>query len=150
MSVALTQFERRWAHAAFDTIFPGADRGSLAFGIVDMDLDGFIDQTLAESPFEAAFGLRLVFWVIGLAPLFVIGKLATIASLSPADRLRVISTLSASPVYALRSTVMMLKAIGALLYCADRRIRPQIVGAATPVVALRPRPEALLDRWSRA
>jgi hypothetical protein len=135
--IPLTQFERRWAHAAFGTIFPGADHGSLPLGIEDMELDRFIDQTLADSPFEPAIGLRLVFWVIGLAPLFVIGKLATIASLAPADRLRVVSVISASPVYALRSTVMMLKALGALLYCGDRRVRPHMIGVDPPAVALR-------------
>jgi hypothetical protein len=109
-----------------------------------MDLDGFIDQTLHEVPFEASFGLRLVFWVIGLAPLFVIGKLATIASLAPADRLRVITALNASPVYAIRATVMMLKALGALFYCGDRRVRPSMVAVAPPVVTLRPRRGALV------
>ncbi|MGO8998316.1 MAG: hypothetical protein ACLQVI_33780 [Polyangiaceae bacterium] len=144
MSVALTHFERRWAHAAFDTIFPGPDRGVLPLGIADMDLDGFIDQTLEQVPFEASFGLRLVFWVIGLAPLFILGRFATIASLPPADRMRVISTINASPIYPLRATVMMLKALGALFYCGDRRVRPSIVAVLPPVVTLRPRRGALV------
>jgi hypothetical protein len=137
MSVALTQFERRWAHAAFDTMFPGPDRGVLPVGITDLDLDGFIDTTLATVPFEASIGLRLVFWVIGLAPLFVLRKLATIASLSAEDRLRVVTAINASPIYALRATVMMVKALGALFYCGDARVRPSIVAVAPPVVTLR-------------
>ena len=138
MSVALTQFERRWAHAAFETIFPGPDRGVLPLGIADMDLDGFIDQTLEQVPFEAALGLRLVFWVIGLAPLFVLGRFATIASLAPADRMRVVSTINASPVYALgrrhdaqgaRRALLLRRPTGAPAH--GRASRP-------PVVTLRP------------
>jgi hypothetical protein len=128
MNLALTRFERRWAHAAFDTIFPGADRGSLPLGITDMDLDGYLDETLADVPFEPSIGLRLAFWVIALSPLFVLGKWRTIASLGLADRERVILTLAASPLYALRSTVIALKAIGAILYCGDLRVRPLILG----------------------
>jgi hypothetical protein len=140
----LTNTERRWAHAVFDAVFPGPERGALPLGIESMDLDGFLDQTLATVPFEAAIGLRLSLWVMALAPLFILRKLATIASLSPDERMRVLAAINASPVYALRSTVMMVKAIGALFYCGDRRVRPAIVAVAPPVVVLRPRKSALL------
>ena len=83
MTVLLSPFERRWAHATLDTLFPGPDRGALPAGILDMDVDGFLDETFRTVPFEAAIGLRLAFVVIALAPLFVLGKLATIASLRP-------------------------------------------------------------------
>jgi hypothetical protein len=139
MSVALTHFERRWAHAAFDAIFPGPDRGALPLGIRDMDLDGFIDHTLESVPFEASLGLRLAFWVVGLAPLFVLRRFATMTSLGPADRMRVIAAVNASPIYAVRSFVTMLKALGALFYCGDRRVRTSIVAVTPPVVTLRPR-----------
>jgi hypothetical protein len=159
MTLALTRFERRWAHAAFDTIFPGAPRadraalspfaadagGALPLGITELDLDGFLDETLATLPFESSFGLRAAIWLLALAPLFVIGKLATIASLRAEDRLRVLQALAASPSYAIRSTVMALKAIGALLYCGDARLRPLMTGhapqvGASPIVPLRLRP----------
>lgn len=131
MKVVLTDFERRWAHATLDTLFPGPDRGALPMGIEEMDVDGFLDQTLREVPFEAGLGLRIAFWIIGLAPLFAIGKLATIASLEPADRIRVLRAISASPVYVIRSMVMMVKAIGSLFYCGDRRVRPRMFAVAS-------------------
>ena len=137
MTVLLTHVERRWAHATLDTLFPGPERGALPLGIEEMDVDAFLDDTFRRVPVEAAVGLRAAFWVIALAPLFVIGRLATIASLHPADRLRVVSAISASPVYMLRSLVMMVKAIGALFYCGDARVRPSIVGVVPSVVTLR-------------
>jgi hypothetical protein len=147
MSLGLTRFERRWAHACFDTIFPGPDRGPLPLGICDMELDHFLDDTFREVPFEAALGLRLAVWFLALAPLFVIGRLATIASLSPVDRERVLLAIGASSVYAVRATVVALKAIGALFYCGDGRVRHYMMGrAALPgasgVVPLRVRGQA--------
>jgi hypothetical protein len=137
MTVSLTRVERRWAHATLDTLFPGPDRGALPLGIDDMDVDGFLDETFQRVPFEAALGLRLAFCVIALAPLFVLQKFATISSLHPADRLRLVSKIGASPVYVLRSLVMMVKAIGALFYCGDARVRPSIVGVVPPIVTVR-------------
>jgi hypothetical protein len=144
MSGKLTSLERRWAHATLDTLFPGPERGALPLGIEGMDVDLFLDETMAQVPFEAALGLRLAFWAIALAPIFVLGKLRTITSLGAEDRLRLLAAINASPVYALRATVMMVKAIGALFYCGDRRVRPSIVAVAPPVVVLRPRRAALL------
>jgi hypothetical protein len=140
--ILLTPFERRWAHATLDTLFPGPDRGALPAGIMDMDVDGFLDETFRRVPFEAALGLRAAFWVIAFAPLFMIGKLATIASLKPADRLRVLAAMNASHVYLLRGLVMMVKAIGALFFCGNPRVRPNIVGVTPAVVPLRLRADA--------
>jgi hypothetical protein len=135
--ILLTQFERRWAHATLDTLFPGPDRGALPAGILDMNVDGFLDETFQRVPFEAALGLRVAFWVIAFCPLFLIGKLGTIASLEPDDRLRVLMKMHESSVYVLRGLVMMVKAIGALFYCGDSRVRPSIVTVAPAVVSLR-------------
>ena len=138
--MVLMDFERRWAHATLDTLFPGPDRGALPLGIAQMDVDGFLDNTLREVPFEAALGLRAAFWVIALAPLFAIGKFATIASLSPADRLRVVRAISSSHVYLIRSMVTMVKAVSSLFYCGDRRVRPsmfKVAAAQEAVVRLR-------------
>jgi hypothetical protein len=55
--------------------------------------------------------------------------------------------IAASPLYPVRSTVMALKAMGALLYCGDHRVRPIMMGrvanpgAVIPVSAVRPRSE---------
>jgi hypothetical protein len=132
MNLALTRFERRSAHAAFGTIFPGTERGTLPLGICDMDLDGYLQRTLSSIPFEPSIGLRLAIWVVALAPIFVLKRFATIASLSVEDREKVISAIYASPYYVIRSAAIALKAIGSLFYCGDARVRPSILGAPAP------------------
>ena len=134
MSVQLTAFERRWAHAALDTIFPGPPRGSLPVGIGDLDLDGYLNDTLTTIPLESAVGLRLAFWVIAFAPLFVIGRFATIAGLEPEDRERVMLAIAGSKSYAIRSTIVALKAVFSLFYFGDPRVR-------TAVLSVEERPE---------
>jgi hypothetical protein len=143
MNVSLTRVERRWAHATLDTIFPGPDRGGLPLGIESLDVDQFLDETLATLPLEGAIGLRAAFFVLALAPIVVLRRFATIASLSPDDRLRVLQAVNASPVYVIRSLVMMVKAMASLFYCGDRRVRTSIVAVAPAVVLLRPRKGAL-------
>jgi hypothetical protein len=130
--LGLTSFERRAAHAAYETIFPGPDRGSLPLGAADMDLDAFLDDIMANIPLEPMIGLRLAFLILAFAPLFVLGRFATLMSLEVEDREHVIQRVYDSPYYLIRSTVVGLKAIGALFYCGDRRIRPLIVGSQQP------------------
>lgn len=144
MTIALTRFERQAAHAAFGTIYAGPDCGTLPLGITDMDLDGYLDRTLNAIPLEPAVGLRLAIWLIALAPIFILRRFVTIVSLGVEDREKVIATLYASPHYLLRSAPIALKAIGALFYCGDLRLRPIIMGtqaqaASGPVVTLRKR-----------
>jgi hypothetical protein len=160
MTFALTAFERRAAHTAFDTIFPGPERGSLPMGICDMDLDGFLDETFATVPFESSLGLRLAFLFLALAPLFFLGKFATLMSLGVEDRERVVERVYDSPYYVVRSTVTALKAVGALLYCGERPMRGIIVGSepagavasrepSTSLVVLRTRPTLGADDEAR-
>jgi len=135
MKVELTRFERRAARAAFGTIFPGKDRCSLPLGICDMDLDGYLDKTLSNVPFEPSVGLRLAIWIVALAPIFVLRRLVTIASLGVEDREKVLSAIYTSPYYAVRSAAIGLKAIGALLYCGDARVRPTLLAPAAPATS---------------
>jgi hypothetical protein len=58
-------------------------------------------------------------------------------SLGAEDRERVVERVYASAAYPIRSTVMMLKAIGALLYCGDARVRSLIVQGGAPATAPR-------------
>jgi hypothetical protein len=119
----LSRIERRWAHAVCETIYPG---GALPHGVADMNLDGFLDDVLAGVPFESAIGLRAAFFLIAFAPLFIIGRFAMFTSLGAEDRERVLKALATSNVYALRGTVIAIKAVLSLLYCGDPRVRPHI------------------------
>jgi hypothetical protein len=124
--MTLSRFESRWAEAAMEAIFPGSTEMGLS-DIRTMDVGGFLRDLMREVPWKAALGVRLAVWLVALAPLFVVYRLATITRLGLADRERVIAALVASRSYAIRSLVLVLKAVGALLYAADRGVRARMV-----------------------
>lgn len=137
----LSGFELAWADAAFDAIFPAPpsslEPGSLALvhGIGEMKPGVFLDELISDAPLEAALGLRVTLWMIALAPLFVLRRFATIASLEPSDREKVLDRLLASRIYAVRQLVAGFKAMGSLLYSQSPAIRKQMnAPAATPLL----------------
>jgi hypothetical protein len=138
---ALSNFEVRWATAALAAFFPEASRGSLPIGVASLDVGGYLRDVFARVPLEPVFGLRLAIWIAGLAPLFVLGRLRTLASLDARDRERVVGALVASPIYAVRQLLIALKAIGALLYCAAPEVREKMLAprAGSSLVRLRAR-----------
>ena len=121
----LTQLEDGWAQAALGAMFPGSRDKGLA-GIGGMDVHGFLADVMRSLPFKAAIGLRAAVWLVALAPIVVLRRLATIRSLPPVDRERVVASLSASRTYVVRSLTMVLKAIGALLYAGDEAVRARL------------------------
>jgi|HubBroStandDraft_5_1064220.scaffolds.fasta_scaffold343000_2 hypothetical protein len=131
----LSRLEMSWAVASMGAIFPGSSEAGLA-DIQAMDLRGFLGQVMRVVPFQAALGLRLAVWLVALAPLFVLGRLRTIAGLSPADREKVVTRLVASRAYAIRSLVLILKTMGALLYAGDDAVRARMLVPSTPRPAL--------------
>lgn len=127
----LTGIENRWAEAAMGAIFPGSREEGLT-DIRAMDVRGFLARLVASVPAKAALGLRLAVWIVALAPLFVLGRLATISGLAQADRERVVAALVMSRNYALRSLVMILKTMGALLYAGDDAVRARMMVPTKP------------------
>jgi hypothetical protein len=134
--VILAHFERRWAVAAMVAIFPGSRDAGLA-DMRAMDVDGFLRELMQVLPFRAGVGVRIAVWLVALAPLFVLGRFATIARLAQADRERVIAALVASKMYVVRSLVLVLKTLGGLLYAADERVRSYMVPSRSGILALR-------------
>jgi hypothetical protein len=137
----LTRLENRWAEAAMSAIFPGSAENGLA-DIRAMDVARFLRQLMRSVPFQAAFGVRAAVWLVALAPLFVLGRFATIVGLTTADRERVVSKLVVSRSYVVRSLVLILKTMGALLYAGDGTVRarmfvPPPSSAKTGLVTLR-------------
>ena len=96
-----------------------------------MDLRGFLSQVMLTVPFQAALGLRLAVWIVALAPLFVLGRFTTVMGLDQSSREKLIVKLLANRSYALRSLVLILKTIGALLYAGDDAVRARM-NAPTP------------------
>jgi hypothetical protein len=139
--MTLTRLERRWAQAAMVAIFPGSVEAGLA-GIGVMQIDGFLREVMRTLPFRAALGVRLAVWLVAVAPWFLLRRFVTIAGLGPAERERVISLLVASRWYAVRSLALLLKAIGALLYAADDRVRRHMAPPRPRLAQLRVRAPA--------
>jgi hypothetical protein len=131
----LTRLEDRWAEAAMGAIFPGSAEGGLR-DIRAMDLCPFLHQLMRSVPFQAALGLRMAVWLVALAPLFVVGRFATIVGLAVADRERVVARLFASRSYVVRSLVLILKTMGALLYAGDGAVRARMRVPAPPPAGL--------------
>jgi hypothetical protein len=139
--MTLTRFETRWAEAAMGAIFPGSTDEGLA-DIRAMDVRGFLLEVLSFVPRRTALGLRVAVWVAALAPLFVLHRFATLAGLPQLDRERVVAALVASRIYAVRSLVLAIKTIGALLYASDDRVRARMLVPVSPsrLVTLRAKP----------
>jgi hypothetical protein len=130
----LTRLEHRWAQAALVAMFPGSRDEGFA-DIAGMDVHGYLVEVMRSLPFKARLGLRVAVWLVALAPLLVLRRLATISGLAPAEGERVVATLCASRSYGVRSLVMLLKTFGALLYAGDDRIRARLRPAARPRTA---------------
>ncbi len=131
----LTKMEVRWATAEFGTIFPGSDAAGVP-SIGTMDIAGFLAEVCRGVPLKAAMGLRIAIWIVALAPIFVLSRFATFASLATPERERVLDTLLASKSYPIRSLVMILKTMGALLYGADPIVRARMYArVSVPSVA---------------
>ncbi len=119
----LASFELAWTDAAFDTIYPEPPRGLLPHGVASMQSACFFDTVLATIPLEQSLGLRATLWMIALAPLFTIGRLGTIASVSADDRARVLTRLLSSSNYFVRQLAMSFKAMATLLYAKSEAVR---------------------------
>lgn len=117
-------------------IFPGSrDMGLSDIGA--MNVGRFLRDLMDHLPLRAAVGLRLAVWLVALAPWVVLRRLVTIARLTPDDRERIVATLVSSRSYAVRSLVLILKAMGALLYAADESVRTRMMPPRSPVTPLR-------------
>jgi hypothetical protein len=125
MRPRLFGFEAAWTDAAFDTIFP--ENTVLPHGIARMNPARFVDDWLAVLPLEQSIGVRVSLWIVGLAPLFTIRRLATFASLSTPDRAKVLDKLLTSPIYGVRGLVLSLKAIATFLYAQSPAVRKAMI-----------------------
>lgn len=114
----LLPIERRWTHAVLDAMFPRSASDDLPEGILDLDVDAYLDDTFNKVPTVSGLGMRAGFVAIALSPPVTIAKLCTIDRLGAEDRVRVIEKLYKSPIYHVRQLVVLAKTTGAMLYCA--------------------------------
>ncbi len=120
--------ERRWTLAILDAIFPRDASEDLSAGILDLDVEAYLEDTFAKVPVVSGLGMRAGFAAIALSPPVTIGKLRTIDRLEQADRVRVIEKLYRAPFYHVRQLVVLAKTTGAMLYCASPASRQVMLG----------------------
>lgn len=116
--MTLSSLERSWAHAILDAMFPRDVDDDLPEGIVDLDIDGYLDDLLGSVPVISSVGMRAGFVAIAVSPPFTIFRLRTFAGLGTDDRVRVLDKLYTSRIYHVRQLVVLVKTTGAMLYCA--------------------------------
>jgi hypothetical protein len=128
----LTATENRWAEAAFGAIFPSNAHPKLRTGIVELDVPTFLTDLRSRVPYRSALGLRLAIWMVALAPIFVLHRFRTITGLDPKAREALVGALLVSSIYPVRQLVILLKAIGALLYGRAASVRSVMIPIRVP------------------
>ncbi len=132
-------FELAWATAAFDAMLP--EHAALPHGIARLSPARTFAELVAASPLEQSLGLRLMLWLVALAPLWLLRRPRTISSASASERLRVLEVLIASPIYGVRQLALAFKATASMFYARSPEIRRAMLApaSATSLVRLRAR-----------
>jgi hypothetical protein len=127
--------EYAWSEAVLGAMFPRSAR--IPVGVEDMDLRGYLVDSLARIPLEAALGMRIAVWMVIWSPPLVLRKFDLFHTLAHADRMRLLVLLAKSPVYLMRQLSMALKAHVSMLYARDPRVVESIFGSTEAPVAAR-------------
>lgn len=106
----MTALERRWTGAILEG-FAGGEEGLVAHP-GEVDWVGTFEVMRRSGTKLARYGLRLGVWVFALAPLWALGRLRTMAGLSPAERAELIRRVLAHRLHLVRELALLFK-IGA-------------------------------------
>ena len=135
----MTRLELDTVEAAARAIFPKNSHPELTVGAEDLDVRGYFERLIARSSMRVAFALRLGILFCTFAPLFVLGRFATLRSLDLADRQKAIEALTYSPIYAVRQLVLLIKVHVAMIFGAHPIARavmlPEPEKSSAPLVS---------------
>jgi hypothetical protein len=123
----LFAFEKRWGRAAFSGMYPAGAHPRIQGDIDTMDVPAYLDELWDILPLKPAMGVRVTLWILGLAPIFVLGRFATLWQLGATEREQTVVKLLASPTYVVRQLVLLMKALAALLFLSSPSVRDQIL-----------------------
>ncbi len=131
-----TDTEVRSLLAVFDAILPAGADERLPFGASDVPLDAFLHELEATAPGQFLWGLRACAWLVHVSPPFVLGRLATFASLSVEERQRLLDRMAESPLYLVREMPLLFKTVACLGFCGlpevQRRVGFTLTDAEAP------------------
>lgn len=105
---------------AMVAIFPG---GSGLPGIVECDLDGFLDRFFQEAALALKLGLVAGAVLYQLSPLLTVGLPVPAFLLSEAQRERHLNRLLSHPIYLLRQACFLLKTVAGLCWGSHPSVR---------------------------
>jgi hypothetical protein len=133
----MTRFERRWAHAALDAMFPRNAHPKLPLGAADLDVDGYLDDLAEAWPLFAFLGLRAAFALISFARIVVLRTFRSYHRLTLEQRVRVLDAMYASSNYIVRGAVVLVKATGGIFYGSEDAVRLALAPGHPPLATLR-------------
>jgi hypothetical protein len=132
--MTLLAFERRWAHAVLEAFAPPGGVG-LAPQPGEVDYVGGMQRMLGSFTTRAALGLRAGLWIAALAPLWMGGRLASMARMSLEARTELVRRLLVHRSFLVRELTFLLKTAAsfALLGTSSIRARSNYDRGTEPV-----------------
>jgi hypothetical protein len=126
----VTTFEVRTARAVFEAIFPSNQSKRLPNGIADGDIEAYMQDITEAWQVLPVLTLRAALWMVAISAIFLAPSLRPFYTLPESTRLKVLNKLYTSDNYFVRQLVVMLKAVGGLLYGA--MLRPTMAPSIAP------------------
>lgn len=127
---SITKPEVRVARATFEAIFPSNASKRLPVGIADGDIEGYLQDITESWQLLPVLTLRAALFLVAFSAIFLAPSLRPFHQLPEKTRLKVLTKLYESNNYFIRQLVVMLKAVGGLLYGA--MIRPTLAPGHAP------------------
>lgn len=128
----LTEFELRNVEAAARAVFPKNAHPELTTGAEDLDVRGYFKDVVARSNLRIAAALRLTILFCAFGPFLAERKLETLASQDDKQREETMKLVIASPIYAVRQLVLLLKVHLAMIVGADPVARKVMLPTPVP------------------
>jgi hypothetical protein len=114
--------ERRWARALLAGFTPPSDTGLTPLPD-EVDYEGTLQRMLRGSRPAARFALRASIWLAALAPLWLWGRMVSVAKLPLTRRAALLSELLRHRSFVVRELTLMLKLAAAMALMGTESVR---------------------------
>ena len=118
----MTRLEQTWATDVL-AAFAGSESGGLCPRAGEVDYYRTFQRMQRRSTKIAALGLRAALWLVSLAPLWCLGRLATFSLLSLRERTELLAQLLRHRSFAVRELTMLLKLTAAMALFTSNSLR---------------------------
>ena len=118
----MTRLEQTWATDVL-AAFAGSDSAGLCPRAGEIDYWNTFQRMHRRSTKLAALGLRAALWLVSLAPVWCLGRLATFSLLPRRERTELLSRLLLHRNFAVRELTLLLKLTAAMALFASNSLR---------------------------